>query len=440
MRHDRFESFLWGELLLVALLGATLGLFLSYPSLRAPYSLPQLRLVLATLFMLTGALVAILAGTRFTVEGRRFDLSLCAGFTVEALSWLCFTVLPGVTSQDARWASVGGQALGWGLIAAAPLMRGRMQRRQAALSYLFAGCVAALLPVWFATKGTHGGSLTGLIALEALMQLLAAVGFGFRYRRHGEDLDQWLSVVATLSLFASLGLMFTPNAAPLEVARGDFLVLVAHGVLLVGLWRAIRASEFGRAVAEERARVAREIHDGLAQYLFQVSTHASMLESGADPETTLPRLKDAALAAQQEARYAILALSSAAGRASFDSALQRYVDVLTADGALEVELEIDPSISLGPDEQIEIFRIVQEGLANARRHSDAKHAWVQIGEHASQRFVAVRDDGEGFTPEAVEVGGQGLRNMRERAASIGGALSLRSAPGGGTRLEVLLRA
>jgi signal transduction histidine kinase len=184
--------------------------------------------------------------------------------------------------------------------------------------------------------------------------------------------------------------------------------------------------------------VAREIHDGLAQYLFAVSTHASMLESGADPAELLPRLKEAAVAAQQEARYAILALSSASGRAPFDAALRRYVDFLTADGSLEVELDIDPAIVLGPDEQIELFRIVQEGLANARKHAGAKHAWVTIGERTGARYVSVRDDGAGF--ELVDGGaGQGLRNMRDRATSIGGALSLRSAPGSGTALEVVLR-
>src|SRR5699024_7692164 len=132
--------------------------------------------------------------------------------------------------------------------------------------------------------------------------------------------------------------------------------------------------------------------------------------NGADPATTLPRLKEAALAAQQEARYAILALSSASGGSPFDSALRRYVDVLTADGALEVELDIDPSIELGPDEQIEVFRIVQEGLANARRHAGARRAWVEIGERGGERVVQVRDEGEGFTPETTE-GGQGLRNI-----------------------------
>ena len=68
MQEDRWEGFLWGQVLLFGLLAAALGLFLSYPSLRTPYQLPQLKLVLATLFMLAGGLVALLSGTRFSVE------------------------------------------------------------------------------------------------------------------------------------------------------------------------------------------------------------------------------------------------------------------------------------------------------------------------------------------------------------------------------------
>jgi signal transduction histidine kinase len=163
-----------------------------------------------------------------------------------------------------------------------------------------------------------------------------------------------------------------------------------------------------------------------------------MLEQGAPPEPTIAKLKEAADAAQQEARFAILALSTAAGNATLDAALRRYVEFLTADGQLEVDVEIDPSVRLAPDEQIEVFRIVQEGLANARRHAGATNAWVEIGARAGERFVCVRDDGVGF--KTVEAGaGQGLRNMRERAATIGGALAVRSTPGAGTALEVVLR-
>jgi signal transduction histidine kinase len=215
--------------------------------------------------------------------------------------------------------------------------------------------------------------------------------------------------------------------------------MLAYIVVLVGAWRAIQFAEFGRAVAEERARVAREIHDGLAQYLFAVSTHAAMLEAGAPIEKALPKLKEAAVLAQQEARFAILALSSASGTAPFDAALRRYVDVLTADGGLDVELEVDGTIRLAPDEQIEIFRIVQEGLANVRKHANATSAEVTIGQRSfGERFVTISDDGDGFDGEEVAAG-QGLKNIRARAESIEGGFSLRSTPGRGTALEVVLR-
>ena len=152
----------------------------------------------------------------------------------------------------------------------------------------------------------------------------------------------------------------------------------------------------------------------------------------------LPRLKRAATAAQQEARFAVLALSSAGGSARFDAALRRYVEVLTADGALDVELEVDAQVRLAPDEQIEIFRIVQEGLGNARRHAGATQVEVSISQRAGRRVVTVSDDGVGFD-ETAETG-QGIENMRLRATAIEGEFTLRSGPGRGTAIDVVLRA
>ena len=275
-------------------------------------------------------------------------------------------------------------------------------------------------------------SLIGALAVQSLLNFLAVVGFAEQFRATGEDLDGWLALGATLMLFASLHFIFMPLPHPGDVSLGDYLRLLAYGVLLVGVWRAIRASEFGRAVAEERARVAREIHDGLAQYLFAVSTHASMLETAPTRRRRCRSLKAAALAAQQEARYAVLALSSAAGRSPFDAALRRYVDFLTADGALDVELEIDPAIGSAPTSR-------SSCSASCRRASRT---------HASMRAPGTRGWRSASGPTGAsspcattargsstgeEGGGQGLRNMRERAASIGGALTLRSAPGAGHR-------
>ena len=455
---DTFESWLVGELLLVALLGAATALFLTNPVLRNTYELPEGRLVLDTAVVLAASIVAILAGVRFSVEGRVLDLLLAAGFFVAGVGTLAFSVAPvlGGSNQGPpeAWAAIAARVLAATLIALAPLVPApRIVARKRVLLVGIVILLGSLLAVWLPLRGFGarlsllGASGDGARAFEltvatsflALLALFAVLGFAIRFRARGEDLDSWLALGATLTLFAELHYVLTPRVSSDFVSQGDFLRLLSYGLLLVGVWRAISFAEFGRAVAEERARVAREIHDGLAQYLFAVSTHASMLESGAPLEQALPKLKEAAAAAQQEARFAVLALSSASGSAPFDAALRRYIEFLTADGALAVDVEIDPDIRLAPDEQIEVFRIVQEGLANVRKHAGATRAEVWIGQRLGRRVIRVSDDGVGFDGGEAPAG-QGLKNMRLRARTIDGGFSLRSRPGRGTALEVVLRA
>jgi signal transduction histidine kinase len=452
-----FETWLRGELLLIGLLGAWLAFFVAYPELRASHSLPQLRLVLQTAVTIAAAIVAVLAGLRFSVERRRFDLLLASGFAIVALSTLAFSIGPAIGEHSIGraegWAGVASRLLAWSLIAAAPFVPGRTTSPDRAVGSALGAATVVVVAVWVAMRSL-GAALPELVpaqsghppflltlsfGAQALLNLVALIGFGLRFRRAAQDLDRWLALAATLMLFSSLHYVLTPLLRDDQISHADFLRILGYGVLLVGVWQAIRQSEFGRAVAEERARVAREIHDGLAQYLFAISTHASMLEAGATPEETVPRLKEAAASAQQEARFAVLALSSASGTAPFDAALRRYVEFLTADGELDVELEIDGAVQLAPDEQIEVFRIVQEGLANVRKHAGARHADVTIGYRDGQRYVTITDDGAGFEGES-DGAGQGLRNIRERAASIDGGFRLRTRPGLGTALEITLRA
>jgi len=453
--RDAYQAWLVGELLLVSLLGAALALFLAYPELRATYELPNLRLALDTGITLAATIVAVLTGIRFTVEERRLYLLLCAGFAAAASGGLFFAIGPVFGGDPLQtpeaWAGVAARIFALTLIAVAAFVRGRTIMGRWALRLGLVAVAITLGGIWVLARSA-GDSLPSLepdadlpalmivaLALQGFLSLLAVSGFGFRYRRYGEDLDRWLALAATLMLFAELHYVFTPVVASGVVSQGDFLHLLAYGLLLAGVWRAIQFAEFGRAVAEERARVAREIHDGLAQYLFTISTHASMLERGSAPEGTVGRLKSAAVLAQQEARFAILALSAASGNAPFDTALRRYLDVLTADGELAVELEVDPEIVLAPDEQIEVFRIVQEGLANVRKHAGVTQAEVWIGRDGTKRLVRILDDGAGFEPTEGSAG-QGLKNMETRATSIGGAFGFASMPGRGTAVEVVLRA
>ncbi len=448
-----YRSWLLGELLLVGLLASATALFSVAESLQSAYVLPDARLAFDTAVAVAAAIVSVLASVRFLVEGRTLDLLLAGGFWSIALGTVAFGLVPvldgGSLPPAAAWALVGARLLGATLIALAPYTDGRLALRRRSL-LLVGAAVATLLasagmglrtPEWDSAGSpelVEGPSVVLAAALLASLWLVALVGFALRYRRHGRDLDSWMCLAATLALFADLHLVLTPVLSSDYVLQGDFLRLLAYGILLVGVWRAIAEAEFGRAVADERARVAGEIHDGLAQYLFAISTQVDMLESGAPLEQVLPRLKRAATAAQQEARFAVLALSSAGGRARFDAALRRYVDVLTADGELVVELDVDPHVRLAPDEQIEVFRIVQEGLGNARRHAGAGHVEVSISQRGGRRVVSVRDDGVGFEHEGAGAG-QGLENMRLRAEAIEGRMSLRSAPGRGTAIEVVLR-
>jgi signal transduction histidine kinase len=454
-QRDAYDDWIRDEALLIALLGAALALFVTNQHLRNTYELPALSLVLDTAVTLACAIVAVLAGIRFSVEGRRLDLFLSCGFFVMSTSTSAFSVAPvlggNALGRTEAWAGVAGRLLGATLIAAAPFVHGRIASRKPALAGV--GALAfGLLGLWLLARAlgsslpmlVPGDSsrqpplLTTALALQAVLSLVALIGFGLRYHAHGEDLDRWLAFAATLGLFAELHYVFTPLLSSSFVSQGDFLRLFSYSVLLVGVWRAVRAAEFGRAVAEERARVAREIHDGLAQYLFAVATQTRLLEQGAATEAVVPRLKEAVEAAQQEARFAVLALSSASGNAPFDSALRRYVDFLAANGELAVDLEIGEDVRLGPDESIEVFRIVQEGLANVRRHARATHAEVRIEQVNGRRRVTIRDDGLGFDAEG-DSQGQGLRNIRERARSIGGGFTLTSQPGRGTALVVVLR-
>ena len=150
--RDDYYAWLWGEVLLIGLLGATLALFVAYPTLRNTYSLPQVRLVLDTAVTLAGAIVALLAGLRFSVEGRRLDLFLCAGFTAAATSTLAFSIAPVLGGHPLHrtefWAGLGGRLFAAALIAAAPFSKRRVNAPGRALGEMLIAVVIVLGLAW----------------------------------------------------------------------------------------------------------------------------------------------------------------------------------------------------------------------------------------------------------------------------------------------------
>ncbi|HWO25209.1 MAG TPA: hypothetical protein VNO30_41000, partial [Kofleriaceae bacterium] len=189
--RDDYQAWLWSTVLLIWLLGAALALFVAYPSLRTSYSLPQARLVFDTVVMLAAAIVAVLAGIRFSVDGRRLDLLLCGGFSAASASMLIFSIAPVVGGHPlhpvAAWAGIGGRLFAWVLIAAAPFTTRRSSARGRALGEMLLGVAivlalcwgiaskagSALPPLYSADSHDQPLLLTGALAVRALLSLVA---------------------------------------------------------------------------------------------------------------------------------------------------------------------------------------------------------------------------------------------------------------------------
>ena len=200
------------------------------------------------------------------------------------------------------------------------------------------------------------------------------------------------------------------------------------------------------AITEERARIAREMHDGMAQILAYVNTKAQAVREHLRRDRPLPaaehleQLAEAARSAYEETREGILALRTIPERGeTLAAALRRFTREWSARSNIRVEVQADDELDLDGSVELQLLRIVQEALANARKHSGARHAGVSLTCGSGRVVAAVSDDGKGFDPEQLGPRARprfGLSIMRERAESVGGTISIESQPGNGTRITV----
>lgn len=226
----------------------------------------------------------------------------------------------------------------------------------------------------------------------------------------------------------------------LEVlTAGDALRSLASLALLAGALMQTRRHPSGqvrRAVTAERRRIARELHDGLAQDLAYIAAHSSTAAARrADPTTA--RLAEAALSALDESRVAIAGLVHPAGD-SIGPALIRTAERIADRGGSTVSVDLERDIRVSPEVHAELLRIVQEATNNAVLHGGASEISLTLtGDPCVTLRIA--DDGGGFTPATADAAaGFGLASMRERAERAGGHLSVQSHPGRGTVIEVRL--
>ncbi|MGZ3585714.1 MAG: histidine kinase [Candidatus Limnocylindrales bacterium] len=205
------------------------------------------------------------------------------------------------------------------------------------------------------------------------------------------------------------------------------------------------------AIRDERERIAREMHDGLAQVLGYVNTKSQAVEellavNRLDAaRAQLAELAAAARSVYGDVREAILGLSSPiAPEHGLVGALEAYAQRFSEASKVATVVEADEealALQLRPMVQAQTFRIVQEALTNVRKHAAAERARIVVERRGDELLVRVEDDGRGLTSGAPDAAGWpsfGLQSMRERAAGLGGRLEIVPGPGTGTCLELHL--
>jgi nitrate/nitrite-specific signal transduction histidine kinase len=218
----------------------------------------------------------------------------------------------------------------------------------------------------------------------------------------------------------------------------------AAGIAIDNVYLHQRTQAF--AVTEERLRIAREMHDGMAQVVAYVNTKAqavqAFLEKGKQEEAVkqLDELARASRDVYHEIREGITALRTGVGPDQpFDETLRAYVERWREQSGIDAQLDLRARPSMTPLAELQLLRILQEALSNVRKHARAASARVELAQRNGKVYAAVQDDGHGFDQEAMHREGFprfGLAIMRERAQSIGAKLSIESAPGRGTRVSV----
>ncbi|WP_409493776.1 sensor histidine kinase [Amycolatopsis sp. cmx-11-12] len=286
-------------------------------------------------------------------------------------------------------------------------------------------------PVLYMTLATKPASILTTIAV-----LLGPVASIVRGGLDQPALRILLPMTASLIIFSLLAGRYTTGIIEQSKARAALIEqLEASQAEVARLSR-----EAGTAA--ERERMAREIHDTLAQGFTSIVTLTQAIESemDTDPKAARRHLELAARTAREnltEARAMVAAQGpSALASASLEEALRRQVERLTEEAGIEAAIEIDdPLPALPMATEVVLLRGAQEALSNIRKHSRATRVSLRLSVVDGKVRLGVTDDGAGFDP-AEPTGGFGLAGMRTRAGQVGGIVTLKSEPGAGTTLEL----
>jgi signal transduction histidine kinase len=453
--------------------GLALTLLLNVvPSLEPAYQNRALHVAKETAGGLVLLLVAALMLGRFRRAGRLFDLLALAAVAVIAGKNLVFSVLSAILTETSggltTWRTTGVGMLGAALLAIAAFSPERVVADRRRALFITGGACVVLLGLLIGFSGIFNTPaaftdppettadlrrlsqdselLVADLAASALF-LLAGWVLARRAEREGDELQVWLGVGSTIAGIAYLNYALYPSSFTDFLYTGDFFriaAIVAWGIGTVRVISAYQSAAEETAVLDERRRVARDLHDGVAQELSFISSQMHWLTSEVEEERPSAELRDltgrimeSVQRALDESRGAISALSRPVHEPLYVTLAYAAEEVAGRLGA-RLELDLDDRVAVSPAWEEALTRILREAVTNAVRHGKAPTVNVLLRD-VDGILLRVTDDGLGFdVSEPASNAHFGLTSMRERTEALGGEFKLSSQPGRGTSVEVLL--
>ncbi len=438
---------------LAAAIGFAVTLLITSVSWAPAYENRALHATKETVSALVLLLVAALLAGRIARRGTLLDLLALAGVLVLATKNVVFSLSTAVLtgSELTSWRTTGAGMVGGALFAAAALSPRIAVRDGRKATVITVGCALAAFALLSAIARVfqHPGALTArpeghtahVVAdlAAAGLFLVAAAAFARRAEREADEFQMWLAVGATIAGIGYLNYALSPSSDTDLFHAGDVFRTAA-----VAAWGYGTIREFFRyqavyapaAVLDERRRMARDLHDGVAQELAFIASRMPRLARHGQEEAVAD-ISEAVRRALDESRLAIATLSRP---------LEEPVHVALANTAKEVagasgtrlELDLEPDVVVPAAWEQALPRILREAVGNAVQHAHAHTVTVHLRD-ADGIWLRVTDDGEGFDPSEPVAGSSfGLITMREATESLGGEFKLSSAPGHGTSVEILL--
>lgn len=414
---------------------------------------------LETVITLCAIVAAGLLVGEFERDRRVRELLLLFALSALAVSDFVYSAAPAVTGAR-DLVSGGGARLGGTLIVALALAAAAatrpeatagFRRRLVAVTTAVGAGVLVIGPPLAESLGASaadagiGGAATHALALGVYTTaavILGGAAIVFLASRRREHSRSGLLAGACLLLAAAnLQYIAVPTVATDWVTPGDGLRLAAYALLLAGAY--VRYVELRRddayaAICSERARIAADLHDGLAQDLACIAAQGQRLACQLSPDHPLMIAARQALTASR----GVIADLTACAAPTTEAALRLIADELAHRFGLEVNVQVETDSAasldddLAPAQRENLIRIAREAIVNAALHGNARHVDVVLLRRGGTLLMRVSDDGRGIAE--WQRPGFGLRTMTARAASLGGQLNARARVGGGTDLELLV--